>query len=225
MKPLSPGAGSICLAAVAGFVDTLGFVGLFGLFTAHVTGNFVLIGAELVQPGRGVALKLLAFPAFVLAVAMSRGLVLSLSASKTSVQRMLLGSQGLLLLCFMLAGLRSAAPGPHSETWTYAAGLLGAAAMGLQNGCNRMLFAKLTPNTVMTGNVTQLVIDVTDWLVGRRDAALRSRISSLFFPVLAFALGSMGGAIGYVRLGFAALLFPSLLIALLAVATVQSDLS
>jgi uncharacterized membrane protein YoaK (UPF0700 family) len=60
------------LAAVAGYVDTLGFVALFGLFTAHVTGNFVLIGAELARPGHGVLLKLLAFPAFIAAVVAAR---------------------------------------------------------------------------------------------------------------------------------------------------------
>src|SRR6266478_2493539 len=42
-----------------GYVDTCLFVALFGLFTAQVTGNFVLIGAELVHHGVGIASKLL----------------------------------------------------------------------------------------------------------------------------------------------------------------------
>ena len=56
------------MAFAAGFVDTCGFVALFGLFTAHVTGNFVLIGATLASPRPGILAKLLAFPAFISAV-------------------------------------------------------------------------------------------------------------------------------------------------------------
>jgi uncharacterized membrane protein YoaK (UPF0700 family) len=32
------------LSLNGGFVDTAGFLGLQGLFTAHVTGNFVTLG-------------------------------------------------------------------------------------------------------------------------------------------------------------------------------------
>ena len=37
------------LAFTAGCTDTIGFVALYGLFTAHVTGNFVLLGASIVS--------------------------------------------------------------------------------------------------------------------------------------------------------------------------------
>lgn len=50
------------LALTAGYVDTLGFVALFGLLTAHMTGNFILIGSELSGAGHGLLIKWLAFP-------------------------------------------------------------------------------------------------------------------------------------------------------------------
>jgi len=59
------------LALLAGYVDTVGFVALFGLFTAHVTGNFVLVGAEVAGVDQGVVLNLLAFPSFIAGIALS----------------------------------------------------------------------------------------------------------------------------------------------------------
>lgn len=54
-----------------GFVDTAGFLGLAGLFTAHVTGNFVTLGAALVHGSHGIVGKILALPEFILVIAQS----------------------------------------------------------------------------------------------------------------------------------------------------------
>ena len=56
----------------AGFVDTAGFLALQGLFTAHVTGNFVTLGASLLFGATGAVAKLLALPVFCLVVIMTR---------------------------------------------------------------------------------------------------------------------------------------------------------
>ena len=65
-----------CMSFVAGYVDTLGFIALFGLFTAHITGNFILLAASLADGQQTPRpLKLWAFPAFILGVAATRLLV------------------------------------------------------------------------------------------------------------------------------------------------------
>jgi uncharacterized membrane protein YoaK (UPF0700 family) len=55
-----------------GFVDTVGFLGLSGLFVAHVTGNFVTLGAALVLGGHGILNKILALPEFIAVIALAR---------------------------------------------------------------------------------------------------------------------------------------------------------
>ena len=48
MKLPSIPAMQIVLSVTAGYVDTAGYLALQGLFTSHVTGNFVTLGAALV---------------------------------------------------------------------------------------------------------------------------------------------------------------------------------
>ena len=83
------------LSFIAGYVDTAVFVGLFGLFTAHVTGNFVLIGSELVHRRPDVWPKLLAFPVFVVAVAAAVKIVETLERRRTAAVPMLLWSRAM----------------------------------------------------------------------------------------------------------------------------------
>ena len=49
-----PAAIAALLSFNAGLVDTAGFLGLQGLFTAHVTGNFVTLGAALALGHHGI---------------------------------------------------------------------------------------------------------------------------------------------------------------------------
>ncbi|WP_164045026.1 DUF1275 family protein, partial [Serratia marcescens] len=54
----------LLLSFNGGYVDTAGFLALQGLFTAHVTGNFVTLGASLALGTTGALAKILALPVF-----------------------------------------------------------------------------------------------------------------------------------------------------------------
>src|SRR3954464_3616541 len=88
----------VLLSVVAGYVDTAGFLALQGLFTAHVTGNFVTIGAALVFGTSGVVAKLLALPVFCVPLALVRVLGYAVSARVTSQLKVLIGLELVLLL-------------------------------------------------------------------------------------------------------------------------------
>ena len=206
-------AGS-ALGFTAGYVDTVAFVALFGLFAAHVTGNFVLIGSELAHPTQGVLIKLLAFVAFVAAVAASRLLVLAIEHKAWPLQRLLLLVQAALLAASMLCGWRAQPIVEANAPWVLATGLLAAAAMGVQNAAARLAFNDLAPTTVMTGNVTQLVLDLVDLLRGKSaDAGLRQRIHKFAWPILAFACGALCGALVYLQVALWALVVPVVILA------------
>ena len=199
---------TVGLGFAAGYVDTVGFVALFGLFTAHITGNFVLIGSALAHSSGSVLLKLLVFPAFIVAVALTRIIVLGLERRGRDALRTLLLFQVALLGGFMLLGWLASPVQSADAPLAMWAGVLGAAAMGVQNAAARLVLASQAPTTVMTGNVTQLVIDAVDLARGAGDDAIRERSAKYVGPIVSLALGAIGGAFGYVYFGFAALLLP-----------------
>src|SRR3984885_3166065 len=71
-----PKAMPMLLSFVAGYVDSYTYLALFGLFAAQVTGSFVIAGAELVTRDYGIAGKLLAIVAFVVAAALTAALIM-----------------------------------------------------------------------------------------------------------------------------------------------------
>jgi len=209
---------SSALGFTAGYVDTVGFVALFGLFMAHVTGNFVLIGSELAHPIHGVLIKFLAFPAFIGGVAAARLLALQMQRRERSPGASLLVLQCVLLAACMLCGWRAQPIVDASAPWVLATGMLGAAAMGVQNAAARLAFSDMAPTTVMTGNVTQIVLDIVDLVRGAADDGLRQRIAKSLCPALAFAGGAICGASFFQHASWWALALPLAILAGLALA-------
>jgi len=213
LRPAAP-----VFAFTAGFVDTVGYVGLFGLFTAHVTGNLVVIGASIAQPNAGLIAKLLALPVFVVVVAITSLFIRRCARVDHSPARRLLAAQAILLAAFMGLALVVAPQRSADAPLAVIAGLTGVAAMALQNAASRTTFVALAPTTVMTGNVTQLVLDLTDLLAGGLGRAeVHARLAKMGPPLLAFAAGAIVGGLAFSRIGFWCLVAPIVLIAAMAV--------
>jgi uncharacterized membrane protein YoaK (UPF0700 family) len=207
------------MAFVGGYVDVIGFVLLFGLFVAHATGNLVMLGVGLAGDAGGLATKLLALPVFVGAAAATYALIRWRNTRGQPCEVLVLTLQALLLLVFMLLTAWALPAARPDEPAVMLAGLVGVVAMAVQNVGARAVFTQLAPTTMMTGNVTQIAIDLVDLAIarGRPDAALRARILKTWPPVAAFALGAVGGAVGVLLAGAWSLALGVAVVALLAV--------
>lgn len=200
-----PAAIAALLSFNAGFVDTAGFLGLQGLFTAHVTGNFVTLGAALVLGSHGIIGKILALPEFIAVIAVARLLGAALRARNRPVLRILLGAEVALLTAFFMLAVTF---GPFADADTVPAlitGFAGIAAMALQNAVQRVHLSNLPPTTLMTGSTTQATIDAVDLISGTdpaHAAAIRTRFGRLSLSILYFAAGCAASATLFWLVGF-----------------------
>ena len=196
---------TLLLTAVAGYCDTVTFVAADTIFSAHVTGNFIVFAYQMVKGSELQAwIKLLTFPVFIVAV-MAGGWI--------SNQRCLLFSQGVILLA---AGILACIFGLYSTSlkeWpVYLVAMLVVFAMGLQNAFGK-LFSKATygPTTMMTGNVTQASLDMGTLIRTRmKDAVTFQNLKNQFITIGGFLAGCIMGAIFAQRLGLSVLLLPGL---------------
>ena len=208
---LGPRATMSALGFISGFVDTLGFIALFNLFAAHITGNVVLIAASLVDQRYGLAIKLLAIPTFIVAAIVTRFYIIRRERRVLDATAHVLITEAVLLAAFMAMALASAPFKSQDSPAAIATGLLAATAMAVQNTAARTFMNGLPPTTVMTGNLMQIIVDVVDVLHrhGKLEPKL-DRLSRLVPLTLAFSAGAIGGAVGYVTIGFLALIAPIL---------------
>ena len=89
------------LAFTSGFVDTLSFIALFGLFAAHITGNFVLLTASVADYRYGLRIKLLGVPTFIARRVLTRFYIIRRERHVRDAAAHVLFGQAVLLAVFM----------------------------------------------------------------------------------------------------------------------------
>ena len=190
----------LVLSLNAGFVDTAGFLALQGLFTAHVTGNFVTLGASLALGTSGAFAKLLALPVFcavVIAVALVRHAVVApFRASFRAAPRL-----KVLLLVIGAALAIHFGPFHDGDSWqAITTGMVLVAAMAIQNAVHRVHLASSPPSTLMTGTTTQVMLDIADKIYPREGTdAPPARLMQMATNVVVFAIGCGAAALLYTR--------------------------
>ena len=209
------------LAFVAGYVDVVGFISLFGLFTAHVTGNFVMIGVNIAGKSTGLLAKLLALPTFALAVAAARLTESRIVRDTRSAPSLLLFAEAAALILFVIVGLHASPLSDPGAPAAIGAGMLAVVAMAIQNALSRTTLSDLGPTTIMTGNTTQIIIDLVD-LPGASEVeskGIRGRLKKMVPALAGFALGATLGAVGYTILSIWCVVLPAVLLMALSLLT------
>jgi uncharacterized membrane protein YoaK (UPF0700 family) len=202
----------LLLSATAGSTDAIGFLGL-NLFTAHITGNIVVLTSHLVASGRAGMAHLIAVPVFMAVLALSRLLGLALERRGSEAARALLVLQFAFLLGFLLIGLALGHSSGIDSPWAVVAGMCGVAAMAVQNGLVQASMPGMPSTAVLTTNVTRFTVTAVESIAGApaKRGAAREKAAATFLPILGFIVGCAAGGLLEWHLGLSALALPVLL--------------
>jgi uncharacterized membrane protein YoaK (UPF0700 family) len=204
------------LSTTAGAVDVIGFLTLGGLFTAHITGNLVILAVHYVTGSFCQIGPLLSVPVFVVVL----GIVIVLFENKSvrRARRTLLILHASLLAGFLTLG---AVLGPFADPDSAMAvfvGMAGVAAMATQNALVRLELPGFPSTAVMTTNITQLTIDFAMLARGKGEPTYFARArrgARLTFPsVVGFVAGCAAGGFLELHFGLLALALPVVLAAI-----------
>jgi uncharacterized membrane protein YoaK (UPF0700 family) len=152
----------LLLSIIAGMVDVLGYFSLGNLFTAHVTGNIVVIAATLVRGGAINTPQVLAVPVFIVAIGVV-WLVAKLSdwRGQQLLRPLLIGQLLLLAGALVVAVAFHVVTNPNGSMTSVAA-VIATSAMACQFAMIRMAVPGAPSAAVMTGNLTYTVLSVLE---------------------------------------------------------------
>jgi uncharacterized membrane protein YoaK (UPF0700 family) len=190
------------LSVIAGMVDLIGFLSL-GIFTAHITGNVVVIGALIVRHNQVNPAQVLAIPVFILAVAATWFIAKATGRRGTGLMRLLLLFQFLLIACLLIFSvITKPSADPHGLMATIAA-MIAVTAMGCQFALLRLTLPVAPSTAVMTGNLTNAVLALVDSTL-RTQPLMESdsrRLTGALHLLIGFFVGCVVAGAAIVYLG------------------------
>lgn len=199
------------LSLAAGSADVTSFLGL-GLFSAHVTGNLVILTAHLVAHQGDKACLVLSLPFFVLVLALARLLVAGLEALNLGTLRPLLLLQFLLLGGAFVIGIISFHHPITGARDKIIAGQLSVAAMAIQNALVQLSLPESPATAVMTTDLTRFIMDAGEVLLGKDPvevANARQRAKSTWPVIIGFTVGAGLGAVCFAAASLKSLGLPA----------------
>ena len=218
----------VALALTAGFADFFGYLQLHGLLTAHVTGNLAFLAVGLARGSPHILMKFLAVPLFMPGVGLATIFITAVSRhSRLGLAWALLLELALFLLC-LLVGVELPPCRFTDDPTGVCVGTILLITMATQNAIMRIALKKLPSTTAMTTNVTEAAVQLTHWLIGfgqglspdeREKLFGRARTTGL--TIGAFAIGGIGGGLAALRLGYAGLIAPIIILSVLTARTVS----
>lgn len=211
------------MAAIAGFTDVLSFVGVNHLFTAHITGNIVILISDIINHNIGVTSKIIAIPLFILFA----GIMSYIIETSGKTSRILIGwflLEIFFMFMFMWGGIQFI-PYTAVNSFLYTLiGMFGVCAMAIHNTLLKTFMVTFPPCTVMTGNLTQFTIDFVGYFFHRKKAGSPEKRKKTMGALkrygnvlLGFVTGGALGAIGYSSIGFWSVILPLLVLSLLVI--------
>ncbi|MET0715119.1 MAG: YoaK family protein [Microbacterium sp.] len=185
------------LSLIAGVTDVTSWLLLGGFFSAHVTGNLVVVAADIVTGTPPDIVAVLAIPVFILTTAIATLAARRIGADSPNVTTVLFGAQAAFLVAAGLLSFTTHASAHPKEGMAIVIGICAVCAMATQNAYLHIVPPRALSTAVMTGNLVAATVAVTDILRSRGAATDARARWTASWPLLAgFVGGCLIGATG-----------------------------
>lgn len=197
---------SMLLSFVAGFCDTVTFIAAGELFSAHVTGNFIVFAYDLIKHTNAAGWqRIITFPVFIISV-MIGGRI----GRRSENMFTLLKLEAVLLLLSGIGAIALKNPDDVRQLPVQVIAMVIVVALAFQNTFGK-LFNKATYGltTVMTGNVTQASLDFISTMGAKPlEPEVVASLKKQLILITGFFLGCFTGAVMASWIGLPAVILP-----------------